>query len=33
MAVTVPTGLLPGNQQVILTAGGLQSNPITIMVK
>jgi len=33
MAVTVPSGLLPGNQQVILTAGGLQSNPITITAK
>ncbi|HVN03342.1 MAG TPA: hypothetical protein VMT86_02930 [Bryobacteraceae bacterium] len=33
MAVTVPAGLPPGNQPVVATSGGLQSNAITIAVK
>jgi uncharacterized protein (TIGR03437 family) len=30
MAVTVPVGLLPGNQPVVATSGGVQSNTVTI---
>jgi len=33
MAVTVPAGLGPGNQPVVATSGGLQSNTVTIAVK
>jgi uncharacterized protein (TIGR03437 family) len=33
MAVTVPAGLAPGNQPVVASSGGLQSNTVTIVVK
>jgi uncharacterized protein (TIGR03437 family) len=33
MAVTVPAGLLPGNQPVVVTAGGIRSNTITIVTQ
>ena len=33
MAVTVPSGLAPGNQPVVATSGGLQSNTVTIVVQ
>jgi uncharacterized protein (TIGR03437 family) len=33
MAVTVPSGLSPGNQPVVANAGGIQSNTITIAVQ
>jgi uncharacterized protein (TIGR03437 family) len=33
MAVTVPAGLLPGNQPVVATAGGVRSNTITIVTQ
>ena len=33
IAVTVPSGLPPGNQPVVATSGGLESNTITIAVK
>jgi uncharacterized protein (TIGR03437 family) len=33
MAVTVPSGLAPGNQPVVATSGGLQSNTVAIVVQ
>jgi uncharacterized protein (TIGR03437 family) len=33
MAVTVPSGLSPGNQPVVATSGGIQSNTVTIVVQ
>ena len=33
MAVTVPAGLLPGNQAVVATSNGMQSNTVTIVTK
>jgi uncharacterized protein (TIGR03437 family) len=33
MAVTVPAGLAPGSQPVVATAGGLQSNTVTIAIQ
>jgi uncharacterized protein (TIGR03437 family) len=33
MAVTVPSGLTPGNQPVVATSGGIQSNTVTIAVQ
>jgi uncharacterized protein (TIGR03437 family) len=33
MAVTVPSGLAPGNQPVVATSGGLQSNTVTIVIQ
>jgi uncharacterized protein (TIGR03437 family) len=33
MAVTVPAGLLPGNQAVVATSGGMPSNTVTIVTK
>jgi len=33
MAVTVPSGLSPGNQPVVATSGGIQSNTVTIAVQ
>jgi uncharacterized protein (TIGR03437 family) len=33
MAVTVPSGLAPGNRPVVATSGGIQSNTVTIVVE
>lgn len=33
VAVTVPSGLTPGNQPVVATSGGIQSNTVTIAVQ
>ena len=33
IAVTVPSGLAPGNQPVVATSGGIQSNTVTIVVQ
>jgi uncharacterized protein (TIGR03437 family) len=33
MAVTVPSGLGPGSQPVVVTSGGLQSNTVTIALQ
>jgi uncharacterized protein (TIGR03437 family) len=33
MAVMVPAGLPPGNQTVVITCGGIQSNTITIVTQ
>src|SRR5580658_497340 len=33
MAITVPAGVGPGNQPVVATSGGIQSNTVTIVVQ